>query len=117
MTWLKQKWLYVAVILFLIGEFIFSKDWFFIQALFFGLLVKLFLQVRLPKNLRIYLQIATWGTVISAFSLAIYGNYILKAEHTPEWLEYLRSSEGIVLGFALVFLGIVIGHQPDNSET
>lgn len=116
MKWFKQKWLYVVLILFLIGEFIFSKDWFFIEALFFGLLVKLFLDVNLSKNLRAYLQLAIWGTVIASFGLTIYGNYILKPVPTPDWLEYLRSNAGILTGFALIFLGI-ISHKTGDSAS
>ncbi len=114
MEWLKEKWLSVLLIVFLLGEFIFSKDWFFIQILFYVLMIKVLIEVDLPKNLKIYLQIAIWGTFISAFGLAIYGNYILSPVNAPYWLEYLRSSSGIAIVMALAFAGIVIGHKGKN---
>src|SRR3990172_6682798 len=76
MTWLKQKWPGVLLILFLLGEFVYSKDWFFIQILLYVLVLKVLFEADLTNTLRLYLLTAIWGTFISAFGLAIYGNFI-----------------------------------------
>lgn len=116
MKWLKEKWISVLLISFLLGEFIFSKDWFFIQVLFYVLIIKVLLEAKIAKDLLVYLQMAIWGTFISAFGLAIYGNYFLNSGHTPDWLEFLRSSEGVAIGMGLLFAGIVISYKDRKLE-
>jgi len=109
MNWLKQKWFNVLIIAFLLGEFIFSKDWFFIEILFYVLIIKMFLEADLSKNLWVYLSIAIWGTFFSVFGLAIYGNYFLVyGDHAPGWLVFLRSSSGVAICLGLLFAGIII---------
>ena len=77
MIWLKENFQGVLGIALLLGLFAWHKDWFFIELLFFILIMKLLVDVEMPKNLRIYLLFAAWGTVILYSSLTIFGNYFL----------------------------------------
>src|SRR3989338_6948825 len=111
MTWLKENFGGVLGIAVLLSLFAYHKDWFFIEVLLFMLIMKVFNDVELPKNLRIYLLLAIWGTVILYFGLTSLGNFVLNYKHPPDWLETFRSSESIVTAMALVIAGILIGNK------
>lgn len=114
MTWLKEKWVYILPTVFLLGEFIYQKDWFFIEILFFALIIKTFSEASLPKNLRIYLLVAIWGTLASVVALAIYGNFIMPNEiYIPRWLESLRK-DILAVVFGLIIAGAVL---QDNKKS
>ena len=114
MTWLKENWFKLLPIVFLLGLFVYYKDWFFIEILFFVLAIKIFSEAILPKNLRIYLLVAIWGALASVVALAIYGNFIMPNEiYTPPWLESL-TRDILAVVFGLVIAGAVL---QDNKKS
>lgn len=103
---------YLILVVLPIILFLFHKDPFFIEALFYGLFLVILIYSKIPKSVVFYLQLAIWGTTVSGLGLVLYGNYFMDYQSVPFWLESLRE-QSLIYIIALPIAGIVLAHKKE----
>ena len=144
MGWIKQNWVKIIIIIYVVWLSWKESNLFWIVSLILGIGIYLILTKSIPRKIINIMSIIIWISVFMIIGLMFYINYSLphgpsyptgeivcqnddrgpcteqykedmRGLDIPSWAKFIRSSEGWLLWMGLVFVGIALKSKKDES--
>lgn len=144
-AWIKQKWGWFLTALILVSLDVWHKDVFFSIFFAYGLIIKFISSDYLSPKWKKYFATTIWSSVLVLVGLTLYVNYYmphgpiyptdfvicqnddrgpcseqyvedLRNVDIPNWAKFLRRSEGGLLLYGLLILGMVVNGATNRNQ-